>query len=40
VRFVSRNRLLVALALVVGAWQTCHHAAIVVQILFATRTSG
>ena len=40
VRFVSRNRLLVALALVVGAWQTCHHAAIVVQILFATRTLG
>ena len=40
VRFVSSNRLLVALALVVGAWQTCHHAAIVVQILFATRTLG
>jgi MFS family permease len=40
VRFVSRHRLLVALALVVGGWQMCHHAAIVVQILFATRTLG
>jgi len=40
VRFVSRNRLLVALAGVVGMWQMCHHAAIVVQILFATRTLG
>ena len=40
VRFVSRNRLLVALATVVGGWQMCHHAAIVVQILYATRTLG
>ena len=24
----------------VGAWQACHHAALVVQILFATRTLG
>ena len=40
VRFVSRNRLLVALAGVVGTWQMCHNAAIVVQILFATRTLG
>ena len=40
VRFVSRNSLLVALAVVVGVWQMCHHAAIVVQILFATRTLG
>ena len=40
VRFVARHRLLVALALVVGCWQMCHHAAIVVQILFATRTLG
>ena len=40
VRFVASNRLLVALALVVGGWQMCHHAAIVVQILFATRTLG
>ena len=40
VRFVARHRLLVALALAVGVWQMCHHAAIVVQILFATRTLG
>ena len=32
--------LLVALACAVGVWQMCHHAAIVVQILFATRTLG
>ncbi len=40
VRFVARHRLLVSLALVVGGWQACHNAAIVVQILFATRTLG
>jgi MFS family permease len=40
VRFVVHNRLLVALACAVGAWQMCHHAAIVVQILFATRLLG
>ena len=40
VRFVARHRLLVALALAVGVWQACHQAAIVVQILFATRTLG
>jgi hypothetical protein len=40
VRFVARQQLLVALALAVGVWQMCHHAAIVVQILFATRTLG
>ncbi len=40
VRFVASNRLLVTLACVVGVWQMCHHAAIVVQILFATRTLG
>jgi len=40
VRFVARHRLLVALALAVGTWQMCHQAAIVVQILFATRTLG
>ncbi len=40
VRFVARHRLLVALALTVGGWQMCQHAAIVVQILFATRTLG
>jgi MFS family permease len=40
VRFVMSQRLLVSLAVVVGIWQMCHHAAIVVQILFATRTLG
>jgi MFS family permease len=40
VRFVARHRLLVALAFAVGTWQMCHQAAIVVQILFATRTLG
>ena len=40
VRFVARHRLLVALAAAVGSWQACHHAALVVQILFATRTLG
>ncbi len=40
VRFVAGNRLLVTLAGAVGVWQMCHHAAIVVQILFATRTLG
>lgn len=39
-RFVLRHRLLVTLALTVGGWQLCHHAAVVVQILFATRTLG
>ena len=40
VRFVARHRLLVALACAVGCWQMCHNAALVVQILFATRTLG
>jgi MFS family permease len=40
VRFVVHNRLLISLACAVGVWQMCHHAAIVVQILFATRTLG
>lgn len=40
VRFVVRHRLLIALALAVGVWQMCHNAALVVQILFATRTLG
>ena len=40
VNFVARHRLLMALAIAVGIWQMCHHAAIVVQILFATRTLG
>ncbi len=39
-RFVTGNPLLVALALCVGVWQMCHQAAMVVQILFATRTLG
>jgi MFS family permease len=40
VRFVAGQRLLVALALTVGIWQMCYHAALVVQILLATRTLG
>jgi len=40
VRFVAHQRLLVALACAVGVWQMCHNAALVVQILFATRTLG
>ncbi|HZV92663.1 MAG TPA: MFS transporter, partial [Caldimonas sp.] len=40
VRFVGHHRLLVTLAVVVGAWQACYNAALVVQILFATRTLG
>lgn len=39
-RFVVRQRLLVALAVAVGVWQMCHHAALVVQILYATRELG
>lgn len=38
--FVRGTPLLVALAATVGLWQMCHHAAIVVQILFATRVLG
>jgi len=38
--FVRSTPLLVAMALTVGVWQMCHHAALVVQILFATRTLG
>ncbi|MES2786470.1 MAG: MFS transporter [Pseudomonadota bacterium] len=38
--FVRRTPLLVALAVLVGIWQMCHHAAMVVQILFATRELG
>jgi MFS family permease len=40
VRFVRGTPLLVAMAAAVGLWQMCHHAAVVVQILFATRTLG
>lgn len=39
-RFVRSSPLLVSLAVVVGAWHMCNHAAVVVQILFATRTLG
>lgn len=39
-RFVRGTPLLVAMALTVGLWQMCHHAAFVVQILFATRSLG
>jgi MFS family permease len=38
--FVRRMPLLVAMASVVGLWQMAHHAAAVVQILFAARTLG
>ncbi len=40
VRFVVGNRILVTLAVLMGVWQMCHYAAMVVQILFATRTLG
>ena len=40
IRFVATHRLLVTLAVVMGVWQMCNHAAVVVQILFATRTLG
>jgi MFS family permease len=39
-RFVAGHRLLLTMALLVGGWQMCHQAALVVQILFATRTLG
>jgi MFS family permease len=39
-RFVAGNRLLVTMAVAVGVWQMAHHAALVVQILFATRVLG
>ncbi len=38
--FVVGTPLLVTMAIAVGLWQMCHHAAFVVQILFATRTLG
>ncbi len=40
VRFVAGNKLLMTLAMLMGVWQMCHYAAMVVQILFATRTLG
>jgi MFS family permease len=39
-RFVRGHALLVALAACVGVWQMCQNAALVVQILFATRELG
>jgi MFS family permease len=39
-RFVTSNRLLVTMALIAGGWQFCHHTALVVQILFASRELG
>lgn len=39
-RFVASHRLLLSLAAIVGLWQMSHHAALVVQILFATRQLG
>jgi MFS family permease len=38
--FVAGVRLLVVMAALVGLWQLCHHSAMVVQILFATRVLG
>jgi predicted MFS family arabinose efflux permease len=38
--FVRGHRLLVTMASCVGAWQMCNQAAMVVQILFATRQLG
>jgi MFS family permease len=40
VRFVRRHRLLWPLALTVATWHLCYHAALVVQILLATRGLG
>jgi MFS family permease len=40
IHFVRGTPLLITMACTVGVWQMCHHAAIVVQILFATRTLG
>jgi MFS family permease len=40
IRFVRGTPLLVTMAVAVGLWQMSHHAAIVVQILFATRVLG
>jgi MFS family permease len=38
--FVRSHRLLITMATCVGAWQLCNQAAMVVQILFATRRLG
>ncbi len=39
-RFVGSHRLLLTMASCVGVWQMCNQAAMVVQILFATRQLG
>jgi predicted MFS family arabinose efflux permease len=39
-RFVAQQPLLVSLSISVGCWQLFHQCAMVVQILFATRTLG
>jgi predicted MFS family arabinose efflux permease len=39
-RFVGRSRLLVTLAVLMAIWQMSHYAALVVQILVATRVLG
>lgn len=39
-RFVARTPLLVTLAVLMAVWQMAHYAALVVQILVATRTLG
>ncbi|MFO1286415.1 MAG: hypothetical protein U1F49_07720 [Rubrivivax sp.] len=39
-RFVTRQPLLVTLAVLMGVWQMAHYTALTVQILFATRTLG
>jgi MFS family permease len=40
VRFVAGHRLLLTLAVLAGGWQMCNQAALVVQLLHATRTLG
>ena len=39
-QFVMNNPILITLALIVGGWQMSYYSAMVVQILFATRTLG
>ena len=40
VRFVRSHRLLLTMAICVGVWENCNQAAMVIQILFATRQLG
>lgn len=40
IRFVAGNPLLISMAVAVGLWQICQTAAMVVQVLFATRELG